>query len=292
MSSDKEEIERELAESDGLRPDESEGPSESDASPKRCEFHQGERTTGVGDDSSFEPNDSLHDAFPIEPIPVVMGADGLPSIITPDPEDTQAIPYTYETQLCIEDDRGYVEIFREELIARGWRRNDGHGQNEEWRTSDGEKLILDLRSRFEQDGTDTKRREFKPKAVSERWGVMLVGTADDPTAGHVWTPVRYKRERCEHLRQQVFSNDDIPDPAAFGHQIVFRLCAARRSNGGAFMSLNNEAIYSCDFRTPFDVPSTRLQRSKDKKKLVERPDLLKLPLFDMDGDAVQMENNA
>ena len=73
MSRDNEDIDRDLAENDdGLRPDEIEGPDASEASPPRCEFRQGERTTGVGE-ASFEVSDELNESFPIEPIPVVMG---------------------------------------------------------------------------------------------------------------------------------------------------------------------------------------------------------------------------
>jgi hypothetical protein len=74
-----------------------------------------------------------------------------------------------------------------------------------------------------------------------------------------------------------------------GHQLVFRVCAARRSNGGAFMSLRDEGIYQCDFRNPPDERSTRLQDSKDLAKVRQRPDLLLVPMFNMPGDAVQKE---
>jgi len=296
VSRDQEDIESELAENDGLRPDEEEGPDKSDASPKRCEFRQGERTAGVGE-SSFGPDEELHESFPVEPIPTFIGKDGLPAFKESDPSDTQAIPFTWETQLCIEDDREFVEIFGQELTGRGWvpfddeelddEELDDEGLDERmmWLTPDGDPVKVDFLSRYKPDGTERVRRTFKPEEVKRLWGVTVV-----PGAPGCWLPVRPKRERCSHYCRQVFSNDSQPDPARDGHQIVFRVCKARRSNGGAFMSLSNEAVYACDFRDPPDNSSTMLQDKKDRTKLVDRPDLLKLPLFNMPGDAVQLEN--
>lgn len=296
MSRDKEDIERDLAENDGLRPDEEEGADKSEASPRRCEFRQGERTAGVGE-SSFGADEELHESFPVEPIPTFMGKDGMPAFRESDPADTQAIPFTWETQLCIEDDREFVEIFGQELSARGWAPLGDDDEDDEeltddeldeklmWLSPDGDPIKIDFLSRYNPDGTERVRRTFKPEEVEHLWGTTLVRGAPG-----CWLPVRPRRERCEHYCRQVFSNDSQPDPALEGHQIVFRVCKARRSNGGAYMSLGNEGIYACDFRKPHDETSSRLQDKKDRHKLVNRPDLLKLPLFNMPGDAVQLEN--
>lgn len=296
MSRDKEDIERDLAENDGLRPDEEEGPDKSEASPKRCEFRQGERTDGVGG-SSFDPDEELHEAFPVEPIPTFIGSDGMPSFSEPDPSDTTAVPFTWETQLCIEDDREFVEIFGQELSGRGWVpvaddedfEDDMIEEDDDeklmWLSPEGDPVRIDFLSRYNADGTERTRRAFKPEEVEHLWGVSLVRGAPG-----YWLPVRARRERCRHYCRQVFSNDSQPDPAKEGHQIVFRVCKARRSNGGAYMSLGNEGIYACDFREPYDETSSRLQDKKDRFKLVERPDLLRLPLFNMPGDAAQLEN--
>lgn len=290
MSRDKEDIECELAENDGLRPDEEEGPDKSDASPRRCEFRQGERTAGVGE-SSFSADEELQEAFPVESIPTFIGEDGMPGFAEPDPADAQAIPFTWDTQLCIEDDREYVEIFGQELAPRGWlvagEEDEEMDADElaEWLSPEGDLVDIDVLSKYDPEGVERVRRTFKPEEVERRWGVFVVQGAPG-----CWLPVRPKRERCEHYCRQVFSNDSQPDPALEGHQIVFRFCKARRSNGGAFMSLSNEAVYACDVRKPPDDFSTSLQDKKDRKKLVDRPDLLKLPLFNMPGDAVQLEN--
>lgn len=273
MGDKTDDIERDLPENDGLRPDEDEGPGESDASPRRCEFRQGERMGGP-EDAQFEVMDQIHDGFPIEPIPVVMAEDGLPDVITPDPAAAEAVPFTFDTQLCIADDRRFVEVFYGELPVRPSGTVSAH---------------LRDRARFNPDGTERPRREFDPDDVVVRWGVEVVELGDG------FLPVRPRRRKCRHYKRQVFSNDSQPDPEQPGHQIVFRVCAARRSNGGAFMSVSNEGIYACDFRDPPDPSSTQKQDEKDRRKLVDRPDRTRLPLFGGSGDAIvqddQVENN-
>lgn len=281
MQGDKDDTERDLAEADGMRPDEPAGPDESEASPARSEFRAGERTGGV-EESAFEVADQVHEEFPVEPIP--MGTDptdGMPSPIMGDPQDALAVPFTYDTQLCITDDRAYVELWQDELKSRGWVK-EASTENS-WRTPGGYLIPLTMRSCYSKTGEQHTRNKHKPEEVEHLWGVYLIKREG------AWQPVRPIRELCKHYQRQVFSNDNQPDMTKPGHQLVFRVCAARRSNGGAFMSLRDEGIYQCDFRNPPDERSTRLQDSKDLAKVRQRPDLLLIPMFNMPGDAVQKE---
>jgi hypothetical protein len=61
----------------------------------------------------------------------------------------------------------------------------------------------------------------------------------------------------------------------------------RRSIAGAAMSLNNQAIYGCDFREPYDEKSVEFMDDVYNRKLRERPDLVRLPMFNMAGDEVR-----
>ena len=277
-----EELEPADATFDGTRPDEEVGPQAAAPQPERCEVGA-TRDDGV-EDSEFQPADEVHEAFPIEPIKAFIGPDGLPSFDEPDIRETEAIPFAYETVVCVEDDREYVELFVEELRERGWSsgedgvRPPGLGVENE--------VLLMQRSRYDDEGLEQSRQVYKPEEVEHRWGVLLVGVVDSG----LWVPVRPRRERCKHYRRQVFSNDEIPDPRAFGHQIVFRNCLARRSNGGAFLSLRDEGIYACDYREPQDAPSIARQDAIDTKKLRDRPHQIRLPLFGMSGEEVHLED--
>lgn len=262
-----------------MRPDEMVGPEDSEGSAIRSEFRM-TNDHGV-ENSEFEAADEVHETFPVEPIPVVMAPDGLPTIVTPDPQQTQAIAFTYETVICVEDDREYVELWTDEIrsiVGIKWT-NPAMPD----KIVENPNLFFSYRDRYDGDGVEHARRTFEPKEVESRWGMDLVKVDGDK-----WLPVRPLRPQCKHYRRQVFSNDDQPDSTLPGHQIVFRVCAARRSNGGAHMSLRDEGIYQCDFRDPPDPKTALVQDEKDRFKLQNRPDLLHLPLFGMPGDAVQI----
>jgi hypothetical protein len=232
--------------------------------------------------SDFSATEEIHESFPIEPIATVMGPDGLPMFTEPDPDDAIAIPFTYETQLCIEDDRTYVEVWEDEeddyLASRGCT------------TTRQMKLrprvpVMLPRSRWDDLGVEKERRVFPSEAVVRYAGFDLVYVE-----GGQRILVRPLRERCRHYKRQAFSNDSQPNPRAPLHQLLFRVCTARRSNGGAYMSLRDEAIYACDFRDPPDLTAIAEQDAKDKKKLLSRPDLVKYQLFGLAGDDIRVED--
>jgi hypothetical protein len=254
---------------DGSRPDEEVGPHSGEAQPERCEF--GPNAGDSVEDCEFLVADELAESFPIEPIRGFIAPDGLPTFEMSEPSATEAIPFTYETVVCVEDDREYVELFEDELSASAWAQD----------AIDAAAVVC----QFDSDGNRETRRVFRPDEVEERWGHDFVEVAGD------LVPVRMRRERCVHYKRQVFSNDEISDPNAFGHRIVFRNCQARRSNGGAYLSLRDEGIYSCDYRSPADAPSVTRQDDIDGAKLRDRPHQLRLPLFGMPGFDVHLEDN-
>jgi hypothetical protein len=280
MSAEKE---KEPFADDGLQPDEEIGADGCDASPERCESPAGD--DAPPEDCSFDAMAELDDAFPVEPIPVIKGKDGLPEIVTPPIEAAFAVPFTYETTVCIEDEREYVEIFREELCAHGWRYRDGAlvpatlMKDKEWQT--GSSLLAQARSQFDEGGRRQKRENAPKEHVHHGWGVCWL-IAD----GRI-RPMRPLRERCQHYRRQVISNDDKPDPKQFGHQIVFRNCTARRSNGGAFMSLMGQGIYSCDYRYPPDESSRELIDQQDQERLEGKAHEILVPMFNVDGGVLR-----
>jgi hypothetical protein len=104
--------------------------------------------------------------------------------------------------------------------------------------------------------------------------------------------VRPVRVRCEFYKRQVYANDDVADKGDFGHSIVFRNCTMRKSVGGAFLSLSNQAIYACDYRSPAHPESVQKHLDeKDKRRLamvVEEVPLFNLqtaPLSPVDASA-------
>lgn len=261
----------------GGEPTEEVGPEQSEKGPRDVESSAPD-LDGPAHDAVFETADELHEQFPIEDIATFIDpADGLPSMQTPgqSPDETQAVPFTYETVVCVEDDREYVEVFREEHINK--RPPPVHN--------------LSGRDRYDEFGVPYERLSFSPDEVEERWGEKVVQQGSSADGDPIFLPVRMRRERCEFYKRQVFSNDDQPNPDEFGHQIVFRNCTARRSNGGAYLSLRDEGIYACDHRSPRDEASISEQDRKDSIKLRTQPHKIRLPLFGMIGDAVHLDED-
>jgi len=265
MSFDDEEKERAEKALDGLRPDEEVGPEESECGPNRAEQTPQEQDhEATPHDSEFSAEDEFHDSFPVEPIQMGMHPDdGMPVPVDGNLQDSFAVPFTYETQLCVEDAREYVELHLEEI--KNYTSEFGN------------------KTRYHDNGQDRERRVFPPKDVMRLFGYYAVSDGTSLIA------VRPKRPKCKYLKRQVLNSRlGIPE-GEFGHQEVFRLCTARRSNGGAFMSLRDQGIYQCDLRDPPCPETTKKQDERDLIKLRTRPDKEMVPAFGVGGDGYRKD---
>jgi len=291
------------------------------ATPDECEIGPGERDNPP-EDCAFTAHDELSEQFPVEPIPIVIAKDGM--IQPVDVALNYAPPFTHEHVVCIEDKRTYVELFEDELWGHGWtrcltpetrgwirralswllrallwlitlgmlrgRRIVGPKRSMMW-LPEGSMLDdagwlqmsdrLVVRSRFSHRGfeQDDDREEFKPEERSFRWGVELAISED------VIVPIRPIRERCEYYKRQVFNNDEQPNPEEPGHRVHFTNCTKRRSIGGAFLSLRDQAVYACDHRQPPD-PKTVAKHLEafDNKRLSDKGHQTLVPLFGLEGE--------
>jgi hypothetical protein len=87
----------------------------------------------------------------------------------------------------------------------------------------------------------------------------------------------------------VFASKTIPDPRAFGHRHYYRNCTVRRSLGGAYMSLQNEGVYACDFRSPPDPRSVERHLDRpDRERLEKKLHLRLSPAMGMAGDDIEI----
>jgi hypothetical protein len=254
----------------------------------------GERD-GPPEESDFSPDEELVDEFPVEPIPVMIDPkDGLPKPV--DVQRAFAPPFTRTHIVCLEDKRSYVEIFYDETHEDNWvdRGSEGKDADTEYYSLPalfGDDWVTDrfsMRGSCDGNGQRRKRDEFKPDEVIEMWGVVCAKVAQD-----TFRPVRPIRPKCAHYKRQCFNNDEQPDPAEPGHRINFTHCIERRSIGGAFMSLRDQAIYACDHRDPPDEASRALHLDAfDEKRLREQGHKTKIPLFGMPGEDVTADESA
>lgn len=260
-------------------PTEEVGGEECNATAPEAEF-QGGTLDEKPDGSHPKFSEELQDAYSPEPEKMVLDPiDGLPVPADENQADDTvfAPPFTFETMVCVEDDREYVEVFAEEDGVEELRRriafykvSDGMGK-----PLQGAPTIAELRLKYLPNGTSVERKRFDPKEVIELWGLKFCKDDDGRLV-----MVRPLRERCIHYKRQVFSNDAVADYESQGGKIVFRNCMIRRSIGGAFLSLRDEGIFSCDYRSPHDHESTkRVLDDPDSNRLRSNAHKIKLPLF-------------
>jgi hypothetical protein len=184
--------------------------------------------------------------------------------------------------VCIEDERQFVEVFDEESAG--------------FRSGPAARVIF--RSMYDRDGAANERIVFAKDRVVEKYGHRVVLLRDDEanviatsrgavTAGGdgpSYAAVRPIRERCKHYLRQVFNNSEQPDRNRHGHLVLYRLCAARRSTGGALMSVMDEAVYACDLRTPRHIESEeQYLDNADRKRLKDKAHEELVPLFNLKG---------
>lgn len=232
-----------------------------------CELSATDREGDVMD-SEASLRDEIAEAFqPVTTVVVNSPVDGLP--IPANDLGTLAVahPFTRDTVVCIEDDRVWVELFISEIEARGWTEKRGllgFGAVTFAPLGDTRRSVLaEARSAFDGNGTPRDRHEFEREKVERAFGVDFVRLS----TGYV-VPVRMRRERCKHWKRQIMANDDVPNPEEFGHFLRFYNCLARRSVGGANMTLRDEAVYACDYRDPVDIKSTeQYLDSSDRERL-------------------------
>jgi hypothetical protein len=224
----------------------------------------------VSVEDSVDPADEClvtlaeHLQAPYQPEPEVMvidPKDGLPTPVDAYSLDQSlAPPFNHAYVNCIADARTYVSLFYDELpeIDRG-------------------RFCVE-RDRYDREGKEKPRREFKPAEVTIWRGYAVVVVPD----GRV--PVRPVRPACKYYARQLFVNSGQPDPKQPGHRLRMSFCAhpARRSIGGAALSLQNEAIFACDLRDPPDPASlARELDAFDARALEQDATKTLVPLFNL-----------
>jgi hypothetical protein len=250
----------------------------------------------------FGHEDELQDAFKPEPIQMIESpVDGMP-IPADEQPSTQlnlAPSFSYDNCVCVADDREYVELFADELVGRGWAYKgknliEGKAYSEKEFNDEAEgwcppgcdqyrywvNVWLAVGLRWKADGQPKNRRRWPRDQVLWLYGHPFVRNTDGPTERvRSWLiPVRPKREKCVHYRRQVFAKRGI-EQGEFGHYDLYRNCVARRSVGGAFLTVKDEAVYACEYRNPPDEASVaeHLDKYDDERLRAGPPE--EVPLF-------------
>jgi hypothetical protein len=219
--------------------------------------------------------------------------------------------------VCIEDSTSHVELFAEELCERGWSRADPFARGEFglleraaaifrhavegvalprvfWNTPSFSVAIPDtpeptgvsvsVRGMYDESGKPRERRSFDTEPVVF-WGEKFCTLESGELV-----VVRPVRERCRFFKRQLLGNDDEADKDKPGGKIGFKNCERRRSVGGAFLSLANEAVFACDYRDPPDRASVERWLDSHERKILEtNPHGTLVPIFNLEGSSVKAE---
>lgn len=81
---------------------------------------------------------------------------------------------------------------------------------------------------------------------------------------HGTIPVYPIRRPCDHYVRQIVQLEHNPE-----HRLHLRLCSARRTTEGAFMSIRDTAVWACSMRRPRDIKTEQMMDDFDKKKAEE-----------------------
>jgi len=228
--------------------------------------------TGPEADTEFSPFAELSEEFKPSPAVRHLDADGLP--VTMDQSTESDIPRLSTTTLvCMEDRSAFVvrNHWGEELLrfpASAATRTP----NGQWRIpwEDAVKLsaeaIANFRARHPNMSTNGD-------AVTLTSLLALDSARASPRRGD-FLGVEPVRPACKHyVRQRVAFELNAQ------HSEQKRLCAARRTTEGTFMSVRDAGIWACDMREPQDYRSVESLDQFDDMKIEQGKNRTHLPMF-------------
>lgn len=201
-------------------------------------------------ETEFNPFSEIGDEYQPGPAMRVMGPDGLPQTV--DTTTTSDIPaLSLETLVCMGD-------FSTFAVRDRWGRLTA---------------------------------EFLPSEVMRmpngQWVVpmsLFVERTKVP-AGGLYDREFYEvfpiRPPCGHYVRQLGSFEHNAQ-----NQATYRLCAARRTTEGTFMSLRDSGLWACDMREPHDARSVKVLDDFDKRKISEGATRQHLPMFQGFGGGI------
>ncbi len=197
-------------------------------------------------ETEFNPFSEVADEYQPGPAVYVKGADGLPQTVDQTaPSDIPALSPT--TLVCMGDFSTFAVRDRwGTLIGEFLPSEVTRAPNGEW--------IVPMRLFVER---------IKMSVDDKFW--------ETASEYHAVLPIR---PPCKHYVRQLGSFEYNAQ-----HQVPYRLCAARRTTEGTFMSVRDTGIWACDMREPYDVASVKLLDDFDTKKISEGAKRQHLPMF-------------
>ncbi len=260
--------------------DETEGPAgepRDEASPGDCVIEEESEES----ETEFHPFSELDEDFKPGPAVRIMGEDGLP--VTVDQTATSDIPaLSTESLICMGDFSKFV--IRDEwgdVVAEFSPSFVSRAPSGQWRVPTdvaiAEPAIVTWRERIQTEETSTPWTTLM--LMRHLLGVRGL------TADSTWTEVEPLRPPCRNYVQQktVFHLNAE-------NRLFPRLCSARRTTEGTFMTVRDSGMWACTMREPRDIESEKALEAFDLLKIEQGKNRQHLPMFG--GGAGIFDSNA
>jgi hypothetical protein len=244
------------------------GEARDSAEPEETALDHAEGTDDA--ETEFHPFDEVDEDFQPGPAMRVMGPDGLPQTVdTTTESDIPAL--SVQSLVCMADVSKFV-------IRDRWRDVIATFEpSEVERTPSGVwRVKMEIATERARSAVDRTRAK-----LDERGGpysdLQLLATAMGSDRFHIdsdWVSVEPVRPQCKHyVRQQGSFHLNAQNKKHY------RLCAARRTTEGTFMTVSDLGMWACDMRDPYDVASVKHLDDFDTMKIKQGKERTNLPMF-------------
>ena len=221
-------------------------------------------------ETEFRPFDEIEEDYKPASAVFVNGPDGLPMRM--DQTEESDIPALSKTSLvCIGDFSKFVLRDRwGDLIATIDPKDVERAPDGRWRARAAvvEKAAEFWVAAIKKKVADLKKENIEGVEVQESTNALALILSAQAEPGEIvqfeleWVEVFPIRPPCRHyVRQQGSFNLNAAKKAHY------RLCSARRTTEGTFMTVRDTGIWACDMRDPFGASSVKALDDFDEKKI-------------------------
>lgn len=263
------------------------GEASDTATPEECEIASPEASPEAEDE--FHPFDEVYDAYQPGLAKRTIGADGLAETLdTTSESDIPAL--STESLVCMGDYSKFVcrthwgDIVATFEPSEVERAPDGRWRIPLARALELSKLLVAQRRKALGQLLKTIDSPTINANVSDHsdlqffLGMMQVPGEPPHAVDAFWLELEPIRPQCRHYVRQ---KGTFHLNAA--HKKYYRLCAARRTTEGTFMTVSDSGMYACDMREPYDVTSAALIDDFDQMKIAQGAKREHLPIFQSNG---------
>ncbi len=198
-------------------------------------------------DDGFHPFDEVAEELKLEAPRYVKAADGVWTAVD-ETTESDTPPLSTSTLICMGDYSSFV-------IRSKW----------------GEILVQLDAAAVERAPNGRWRARHKAVLDAAKDALAAKEAAWRSTSG--WVEVEPIRPPCRHyVRQKTQFH------LSAQHRLYARLCSARRTTEGTFMTVRDTAMWACDMRDPYDAASARELDAFDELKIREGRERVHTPL--------------